>query len=58
LRDAVQDYINSGTEESVKALEYACGDFNWADVMSCVPDEYFKKRGLTPMDREFDGNNG
>jgi len=50
LRGAVQDYINSGTEESIQALSYACGDFNWGDVMSSVPNEYFINRGLTPLD--------
>ena len=49
LRGAVQDFIHSNTEESKSALDYACGDFNWGDVMSSVPDVYFNKRGLTPM---------
>jgi len=49
LRGAVQDFINSGTEESISALKYACGDFNWGDVMSSVPESYFINRGLTPL---------
>ena len=53
LRGAVQDFVNSGTEESRQALEYACGDFNWGDVASNVPDEYFITRGLTPIKNEL-----
>jgi len=49
LRGAVQDFINSGTEEAISALDYACGDFNWGDVMSSVPESYFINRGLTPL---------
>ena len=50
LRAAVQDFINSGTQESIKALEYAGGCFNWGDAMSSIPNEYFIKRGLTPIE--------
>ena len=49
LRGAVQDFIDSGTEESIQSLEYANGDFNWGDVMSSVPEKYFINRGLTPL---------
>jgi len=49
LRSAVQDFIKSGTNESISALDYACGDFNWGDVMSSVPESYFINRGLTPL---------
>ena len=49
LRGAVQDFINSGTEESTSELDYACEDFNWGDVMSSVPESYFMNRGLTPL---------
>jgi hypothetical protein len=49
LRGAVQDFIDSGTDESKAALSYACGCFNWGDAMSSVPDSYFIKRGLTPL---------
>ena len=49
LRAAVQDFIDSGTEESEDALKHACGDFNWGDAMNCIPDKYFVNRGLTPM---------
>jgi len=49
LHDAVQDFINSGTEESISALNYACGNFNWGDVMSSVPENYFISRGLIPL---------
>ena len=47
LRGAVQDFIGSGTKESIAALDHACGDFNWGDVMSSVPDIFFINRGLT-----------
>ena len=49
LRGAVQDFINSGTDESITALEHASMDFNWGDAMTSVPDTYFINRGLTPL---------
>ena len=49
LRGAVHDFINSKTEQAEQALRYACNDFNWGDVFSSIPDEYFIKRGLTPF---------
>ena len=49
IRAAVKDFINSGTEEAKDALEYAAGGFNWGDVMSSIPEEYFMKYGLTPL---------
>ena len=49
LRSAVQDFINSKTEQSEQALSYACGDFNWGDVFTSIPNEYFNKHGLTPL---------
>jgi hypothetical protein len=53
LRSAIQDFMNSGTAEATAALNYACGDFNWGDAMSHIPDSYFINRGLTPLnDRE------
>lgn len=50
LRDAVRDFVHSNTDEAKSALEYACGSFNWGDVMSSIPNEYFVKHGLTPID--------
>ena len=47
LRNAVKEFVNSGTEESEKALDYACGGYNWGDVCISVPDEIFVKHGLT-----------
>lgn len=52
IRAAVKDFINSGSEKSKQALEYAAGGFNWGDVMSSVPDEYFVKYGLTPLNKQ------
>ena len=50
LRTAIQDFMTSGTEAAMRALEYSCGDFNWGDVASFVPDSYFINVGLTPID--------
>jgi hypothetical protein len=47
LRNAVKEFVDSGTEESKKVLDYACGGFNWGDVSVSVPDELFIKHGLT-----------
>jgi hypothetical protein len=47
LRDAVAEFISSGTEESRQALENANGSYNWGDALITVPDEIFKKHGLT-----------
>jgi len=49
LREAIQEFVNSGTDQSRAALSYACGCFNWGDVFSNVPDELFIKHGLTPL---------
>ena len=49
IRAAVQDYINSNTDESKSMLDYAAGCFNWGDVMSSVPDKYYIDKGLTPL---------
>ena len=48
LRGAVQDYLNSGSEEAEGALDYTCGLFNWDDAIAYIPSEYFIARGLTP----------
>lgn len=46
LRAAVQDFLNSKTEEAQKAIEYSSGCFNWGDVIGSVSDEYFYRHGL------------
>lgn len=46
LREAIQDFLKSGTEASEAALSYACDCFNWGDAMSFVPDEVFARHGL------------
>ena len=52
LRNAIKEFVNSGTEESKKALEYACGCFNWGDAISSVPDDLYIKHGLTKLNQE------
>ena len=47
LYNAVKEFVNSGTDEAKKALDYACGSYNWGDAISSVPDELFVKHGLT-----------
>jgi len=49
LRNAVRQFMTFGSEESKSALNYACGCFNWGDVMSSVPDSVFIKNGLKPL---------
>lgn len=46
IRAAVQDFLNSGTEEAKQAISFACGYFNWGDAISSVPNEFFFNRGL------------
>ena len=54
LRSAVKDFITSDTSVARDALESANGCFNWGDVKARVPDEYFVKRGLTPLSDNSD----
>ncbi|MDR0286822.1 MAG: hypothetical protein LBI03_03815 [Clostridiales bacterium] len=55
LRNAVLKFIKSGSEEAKSALDYACGCFNWDDVMSSVPDSVFIENGLMPLnENSFD----
>lgn len=49
LREAVQNFLKSGTEAAREAISYSCGYFNWGDVMSSVPDELFARHGLRKM---------
>ena len=44
LRNAVEDFMKS--EEGKKAIEYACGDFNWGVVAANITDEFLKPHGL------------
>ena len=48
-RCVISDFLKSGTKEANEAINYACNDFNWGDAMSSVPDGFFIKRGLTPL---------
>lgn len=50
LRNAVRDFLNSGTEEAKAAVEQAAGAFNWGDVLNIVPAVYFLKHGLRRVD--------
>jgi hypothetical protein len=47
VRKAVRDFLK--TEEGKEAKEYACGCFNWGDVMASIPDEYFESYGIIPF---------
>ena len=49
LRNAIKEFVCSGTEEAKTALSYACGCFNWGDALCNVPESIFIKHGLTPM---------
>ena len=52
LRDAVQEFINSGTDEAKQAISNTNGLFNWGDAMTAVPDSLFIKHGLTKINAE------
>lgn len=47
LRDAVNEFLSSGTEEALKALKEANCYYNWGDALGSVPDEIWEKHGLT-----------
>ena len=49
LRNAVKEFVTSGTENAKEALDYACGGYNWGDAMSSVPDKLFMKHGLARL---------
>jgi len=49
LRDAVQEFVNSDTDETKQAISNAQGLFNWGDAMTAVPDNLFIKHGLTKL---------
>jgi hypothetical protein len=49
LREAVSDYVKADTVETNAALIRANGYFNWGDVATNIPSDYFIKRGLTPI---------
>lgn len=49
LREAIKDFLKSGTEAAKEAISYASGCFNWGDVMSTVPNEFFARHGLRKM---------
>lgn len=46
LRAAVDEFVQSGTEDSKQARAFANGYYNWADAMSSVHDALFEKHGL------------
>lgn len=46
LRNAVREFVKSGSEESEKALKESRGRFDWGDAMRFVPDSLFEKHGL------------
>ena len=43
IRAAVEDFVKSKTEDSIDAL-------NWGDAMVSVPEKYYVKYGLIPID--------
>ena len=47
LRAAVQDFLDSGTEEATRVHKHT--RFTWCDAMAWVPGRYFIDRGLTPL---------
>lgn len=47
LRDAIKDFLSSGTKEAQKALKEANGYFNWGNALGSVPDELWEKYGLS-----------
>lgn len=49
LREAIHDFMVSGSKEAKKAINYACGCFNWGDALSSVPESFFGKYGLRRM---------
>lgn len=44
LRSAVKEFLAS--EAGQKAIDYACGDYNWGDAVTTVPDEIWAKHDL------------
>jgi len=52
LRAAIRQFLKSGCEEAVSAVEYANGYFNWGDALTTVPDSIFIEHGLTPLHGE------
>lgn len=52
LRNAVKEFVSSGTEESKTALHNANGYYNWGDVITTVPDDIFAKHGLLRIMQE------
>jgi hypothetical protein len=52
LRDAIKDFLDSGTEDSKNALEYANGHYNWGDAIVTVPPALFEKHGLKPLGQD------
>ena len=49
LREAIMDFLKSGTEVAKEAISYASGCFNWGDVMCSVPDKFFARHRLRKM---------
>ncbi len=52
LRDAVNEFVQSGSAASTQALAFANGYYNWGDAMSSIPVSLFSKHGLTRLYRE------
>ena len=52
LRETVQEFVNSGTDEAKQAISHANGLFNWGDAMTFIPDNLFMKHGLTKINKE------
>ena len=44
LRQIVKDYL--ATEDGKEAIKETCNDFNWGDVFTYIPDEFFEKYGM------------
>ena len=44
FRAAVAEYLKS--PESKPDVEYACGDYNWGDAITTVPEEIFNRHGI------------
>ena len=44
LRNAVKDFL--ATKEGKEAVKETCEDFNWGDVFTYIPEEFFEKYGI------------
>ena len=52
LRNAVKDFMQS--EDGRKAVEYACGDFNWGDAITYITNDFLGIYGLTICEQDIE----